>query len=74
MTTTGHAIAPPVNRDVAERLDEVAALLEQQGAGPFRVRAYRNAAATIRTLPRAVSDIFDAEGMEGLDAIPTVGP
>ncbi len=36
------------NPDIARLFDEVADLLEIQDANPFRVRAYRNAARTIR--------------------------
>lgn len=36
------------NPDIARQLDEVADLLEISAANPFRVRAYRNAARTIR--------------------------
>lgn len=66
--------ADPMNRQVAERLDEAASLLEQQQANPFRVKAYRNAAETIRTLPRGVAEILHEEGLEGLDLLPTIGP
>jgi DNA polymerase (family 10) len=38
------------NPEVAQIFEEVADLLEIQGANPFRVRAYRNAARTIRDL------------------------
>ncbi|WP_406855751.1 helix-hairpin-helix domain-containing protein [Alsobacter sp. KACC 23698] len=38
----------PDNVYVADRLDETADLLQLQDANPFRVRAYRNAARTIR--------------------------
>ena len=63
----------PANRLVADRLEEVAALLEAQGANPFRIRAYRNAAASIRTLPVPVSGIHADAGLEGLERIPDVG-
>jgi hypothetical protein len=63
----------PANRLVADRLEEVAALLEQQGANPFRVRAYRNAAASIRGLPVPVTGIFADDGVQGLQRIPDVG-
>jgi DNA polymerase (family 10) len=39
---------PKDNAFVADRLDEIADLLEVQDANPFRVRAYRNAARTVR--------------------------
>ncbi|MDE3153682.1 MAG: DNA-binding protein [Acidobacteriota bacterium] len=62
-----------INRDIAGRLDEVAALLETQRANPFRVRAYRRAAEALRQLPRPVSEIFDDTGLAGLEALPDVG-
>ena len=62
------------NAEVARCLDEVASLLESQHANPFRVQAYRNAAATVRTLPRTVSEIVRDEGLDGLDALPGIGP
>jgi len=63
-----------VNADVAGRLDEVALLLAEQGANPFRVRAYRRAAETVRHLPRPVSEILAEAGVAGLDALPGIGP
>lgn len=43
------------NADIARVLDEVADLLEIQGANPFRVRAYRTAARTIESLAESAS-------------------
>jgi len=45
------------NADIATVFDQVADLLEFRGANPFRVRAYRNAARTIRDLPESAADI-----------------
>ena len=45
------------NGDVARMFDEYADILEIQGANPFRVRAYRNAARTLGDLPESVADI-----------------
>ncbi len=39
------------NADIALVFSKIADLLEIQGANPFRVRAYRNAARTIGDLP-----------------------
>lgn len=72
--THAPAAADPLNVDIAKQLDEVAQLLEEQKANPFRVQAYRNAAATVRELERGVDDILDAEGLAGLDRLPTIGP
>jgi len=63
-----------LNDDVAGRLDEVAGLLAAQGANRFRVSAYTRAADTIRRLPRPVSEILDREGIDGLQALPGIGP
>ncbi|MBX6330626.1 MAG: DNA-binding protein [Gemmatimonadaceae bacterium] len=62
------------NAEIAARLEEIAHLLHGQDADPFRVDAYRRAAATIRTLHEPVRDIFEREGLAGLDRIPSVGP
>lgn len=52
-------------------MEEVADLLEIQGANPFRVRAWRNAAGTVDDLSRSVADMV-REG-EDLTALPGVG-
>jgi predicted flap endonuclease-1-like 5' DNA nuclease len=62
------------NAIIARRLEEVAALLEEQGANQFRVRAYRSAAATVRAAPRPIAEIVWAEGVEGLEKLPGIGP
>ncbi len=62
-----------LNHAVADKLDEVAQLLHDQGANPFRVRAYRRGAEALRRLPEPVSRILDAEGLDGLERLPDVG-
>ncbi len=59
------------NNDVAELFDRLADLLEIEGANPFRVRAYRNAARLIRSLPRDVADMVAAG--EDLTRLPGIG-
>jgi putative hydrolase len=82
---TGHVVAgrparsldaPSLDRNylVAERLRETAALLEEQGANPFRVRAFRRAADTLDGLRRDVGAIVERDGLAGLDALPGIGP
>lgn len=61
------------NQRVADKLREAADLLQQQGANPFRVGAYRRAAETVAHLERDVREIQDAEGVEGLIALPNIG-
>lgn len=62
-----------INSFGAARLDEVARLLEEQGANVFRVRAYRRAGAFLRGLDRPIDEIVRTEGMEGLRKLPGVG-
>lgn len=69
-----HRSADGGNADVARHLDDVAALLEQQQANPFRIQAYRNAAETVRRLPQPLAQILRAAGTEGLDRLPGIGP
>ena len=63
----------PVNAEYAARLDEVAQVLEEHGANPFRVNAYRRAAGVLRGLARPVAEIVEHDGLEGLDALPGIG-
>jgi len=67
------AAAPGENAQIADLLRETAQLLEAQGANPFRVNAYRNAAAEIARLSESVRAIFDEKGVAGLEALPHVG-
>ena len=60
------------NSDIARVFDEVADLLEIQDANPFRVRAYRNAARTIRDYPDALAELVRA-GTKDLTDIPGIG-
>lgn len=62
---------PVHNSEIAEIFNEIADLLEIDGANPFRVRAYREAAATIETLSKSAEDMIE-EG-EDLTEIPGVG-
>ena len=66
-------MAAAINLQIAQRFDEVAALIEEQGGNPFRGRAYRRAADTLRHSRRSVREIFDAEGEAGLEKLPGIG-
>jgi adenosylcobalamin-dependent ribonucleoside-diphosphate reductase len=61
------------NVEVAQAFDEVADLLELQGANPFRVRAYRNAARTVRDLAEPLTEIAGDRDRR-LDDLPGIGP
>lgn len=62
------------NARIAQTFERVAELLEQQGASPFRARAWRDAAGAIGEHPRELSDVFRDHGRVGLEAVPHVGP
>jgi DNA polymerase (family 10) len=62
---------PVHNQDIAALFDEMADLLELQQANPFRIRAYRRAAQTIRAQPQELRDQI-AAGRD-LEQLPGIG-
>src|SRR4051812_5159828 len=64
---------PHDNGQVAERLDEIAAELEEQDGNPFRVRAYRRGAEIVRMLDRPVHELLAERGREALTELPGIG-
>ena len=62
-----------INQDIADKLLEIATLLKEQGANPYRVSAYRNAATVIINLPQPVSEIVARKDFQGLVALPGIG-
>lgn len=66
-------MAARINEQVAGRLEEVARVLRDQGADPFRCRAYLHAATELRRLDRPVDAIWRERGLEGLLELPGVG-
>lgn len=76
MTSTSSPPAPggrgPVhNADIASAFNEIADILEIEGANPFRIRAYRNAARVVAGLPSEVGAMM-ARG-EDLSELPGIG-
>lgn len=62
-----------INHKVSSLLREIADLLEQQHANPFRVVAYRHAADTVDQLDISVKTIVERKGFDGLVALPNIG-
>jgi DNA polymerase (family 10) len=62
---------PVHNNDIAAVFEEIADLLEIEQANPFRIRAYRNAARTVRGLGEEVRDLIQ-EGFD-LEQLPGIG-
>jgi hypothetical protein len=69
-TTT---IPPMSNAEIAARLREMADLLEQQEASPFRVNAYRRAAGTIETLREPLHEWASRKGHHAFEELPAIG-
>lgn len=62
---------PASNADIARLFNRLADLLEIDDANPFRVRAYRNAARTIRAQTRGMADMVARD--EDLSRLPDIG-
>ena len=62
---------PIHNVDIADIFDEIADYLEIEGENPFRVRAYRNAARTVRGMGPELKDLVAQD--EDLTRLPGIG-
>jgi len=62
---------PIYNADIADIFDEIADYLEIEGENPFRIRAYRNAARSVRGLGAELRDMVAQK--EDLTALPGIG-
>ena len=74
-TFPGHQAAGSFvkNSEISDKLNEIADLLQEQNANPFRVNAYRRAAATISGLPQQVTELVEEQGFSGLTDLPGIG-
>jgi DNA polymerase (family 10) len=61
------------NQDIARKLREHASELARTGDNLYRVRAFRQAAMTVLSLPEELSAILAASGTQGLEQLPGVG-
>jgi DNA polymerase (family 10) len=61
------------NRKIADVLEHVADLLEDEGENPFRVRGYRKAADTVRHARCSAATLYDRNGLSELERWPGVG-
>lgn len=61
------------NKEIASKLREIATLLDEQKANPFRVNAYLSAAKTIDKMTRPAEDLLRREGFTALLEIPGIG-
>ena len=62
-----------MNKEVAKKLRQIAALLEKQNANPFRINAYRRAANTVDALNVSVQELIEKQGIIGLTTLHGIG-
>jgi len=62
-----------LNQQIAMKLAQAADLLEQQGANPFRISAYRRASETVSRLEQDIGELTETAGSAGLIALPNIG-
>lgn len=62
-----------LNQQIAMKLAQAADLLEQQGANPFRVTAYRRASETVARLEEDIGEIAATRSNAGLTELPNIG-
>ena len=62
-----------LNAEIAARLEEVAQVLAEQDANPYRVEAYRRAARTVRESSSSIADLAAEQGTTGLMELPGIG-
>ncbi len=61
------------NRDIVNLLTRIAGLLEAKEESPFRVRSYRNAAASISEKRQPLWQLLKSKGVDSLTSIKGVG-
>lgn len=63
----------PSNELLADKLREMADILDVQHENGYRVSAYRRAARTILELEKPIDAIVRSEGLDGVTALPGIG-
>lgn len=61
------------NDEIADLLDQIAGLLERQGANAFRIQAYRRAADTVRSAEEPLAQVVEKGDEEALRELPNIG-
>jgi DNA polymerase (family X) len=73
MTQTSNDTTMVSNASIADALEEMAKLLELQAANPFRIGAYRKAAARVRACRTPLGTIHAQGGQGALQELPGIG-
>lgn len=66
-------IQAPTNEDIARLLEQMADLLEQQKANPYRVEAFRRGAKSVRGVKTPLAEMVEKEGGQALTGIEGIG-
>lgn len=61
------------NKEIASKLRQIATLLDEQKANPFRVNAYLSAAKTIEAMDKPVENLLRRDGFSALLELPGIG-
>ena len=61
------------NKEIAEKLERLADLLEQHNENQSRIKIYRKAAATIRNTEESITTMLDTKGIEALEQLLHIG-
>lgn len=61
------------NEEIADALDRIGALLEAQGASPYRVNAYRRAARVVEGSGKSIAELSDVVEGQTLEDLPEIG-
>lgn len=64
---------PASNQEIARVMEDIANLLEIQHANPFKVRAYRSAAAMVRKYERPLYKMVESGDGQALQDLPGIG-
>lgn len=63
----------PTNSEIASLLEEIADLLETQGANPFRLRAYRQGARSVRESDQSIAELVHRGEHQALTGLSGIG-
>jgi len=73
METTKKTTLEPTNDQIADVLDQMADVLEERNANPYRIGAYHTAAQTIRAHAQPLAEVYAERGVNALMEIHGVG-
>lgn len=63
----------PTNAAIADTLEKIADLLDGQDKNPFRVRAYREGAQTVRNQKESITELIRKDQFDVLKELPHIG-